>query len=234
MICRSTLFLAVFAAARCFGEDAPAISDPPIPPRPPLPRTWMVSAECQMVIVPQKAMLSLVAEFRDEGKSEAAWAEVQKLVATGEATLAGELTPRGVHGQTLVSESAEEVRYPIEYESPKLPDKIPEQDAIATLKAWPAVQATPKTFQTRKAGEKVELYVSVEDDGKWLNAEVQAEHVRLLRWKDLAAGELANGDHLAVQQPEFHTMDDALNLRLKNGEKSLIGVHKVPEAGNSF
>jgi hypothetical protein len=126
------------------------------------------------------------------------------------------------------------MRFPSEYDPPKLPEKIPEQDAIAALKAWPTVQATPKTFAERKVGQMLSLYVSVDDDGQWMDATVKAEHVRFLRWEKFEAGELANGDHLAVQQPHFHTMNDALNLRLKNGEKMLIGVHNVPEPGNSF
>jgi hypothetical protein len=78
------------------------------------------------------------------------------------------------------------------------------------------------------------LKVSVSGDGKWVDGTAAPEHVRLLRWDKFDAGKLASGDSLTVQQPHFHSMKNTLSLRLKNGQKTLLGAHKVPNAENTF
>ncbi len=187
-----------------------------------------------MVTVPQKTMLSLVADFRDDTKAAAAWDRVQQLVAGGEATLVAAFAPRGAQSQSLVSESVEELRYPTEFVPPNLPDKMPETDAAAALKAWPVVGITPTAFVVQKVGQMVKLTAGVSEDGRWIDVEAAPQDVRFLEWVKFDAGELANGDHLTVQQPKFHFMTDTLNLRMKNGEKILAGVHKVPGGGGSY
>jgi len=205
------------------------------PPTPPvISSPWVVTAECQMVTLPQKAALPLVAAFSDDDQSDAAYDKVQKLIESGEATLLADLTLKGGNGQTLISETVEELRYAKEFQPPSLPDKMPSEKALETLKAWPAVAITPTAFETRKVGQMLTLKISVSEDGKWLDGTAAPEHVRLLRWDKFDAGKLANGDSLTVQQPLFHSMKNTLSLRLKNGQKTLLGVHKVPNAENTF
>jgi hypothetical protein len=187
-----------------------------------------------MVIVPQKTMLSLVAEFGDDTTADAAWEKVQKMIESGEATLAGDLVAKGAAGQKLVSSTSEELRYATEFEPPQLPDKIPAENAVEFLKAWPHVGATPTAFETRNVGESLELSVTVSEDGKWLDADAVPEHVRFLHWQKIDAGKLANGDRLSIEQPYFHTMKDTAGLRMSNGQKVLLGVHKVPDAEKTF
>ncbi len=128
----------------------------------------------------------------------------------------------------------EEVRYANEFQPPSLPDKMPTEKALETLKAWPAVAITPTAFDTRKVGQLLTFSASISEDGKWVNVTATPEHVRLLRWDKFDAGKLANGDSLSVQQPQFHSMKSTLSVRLRNGQKTLLGVHKVPNAENSF
>jgi len=187
-----------------------------------------------MVTLPQKAALPLIASFGDDDQSDAAWDKVQKMIESGEAKLVADLSLKGSNGQTLISETVEEVRYAKEFQPPALPDKMPSEKALETLKTWPAVAITPTAFETRKTGEMLTLKVSVPEDGKWLDGTAAPEHVRFLRWDKFDAGKLANGDSLTVQQPQFHSMKNTLSLRLKNGQKALLGVHKVPNVENTF
>jgi hypothetical protein len=226
MMCRVIFCLCFAFLPEVRGEAPPVVA--------PTPPVWLVVAECEMVILPQKAALPLIAEFSDDDKADAAWDKVQKMIESGEATLAGDLMVKGGGGQTLISETVEEVRYAKEFKAPALPDKIPADNALETLKAWPAVAITPTAFEKRKVGQMLTLSVSASEDGKWLNCAAAPEHVRLLRWDKFEAGKLANGDSLSVQQPQFHSMKNTTSLRLRNGQKTLLGVHKVPGAENSF
>lgn len=217
----------------CFGLLLKVRGDTPATP-PVILSPWVIAAECQMVILPQKAAIPLIAAFSDDDKSDAAWDKVQKLIESGEATLAADLALKGAQGQTLISETVEELRYANEFQPPSLPDKMPAEKALETLKAWPAIAITPTAFDTRKVGPMLTLKASVSEDGKWLDATAVPEHVRLLRWDKFDAGKLANGDSLTVQQPQFHSMKNTLSLRLKNGQKTLLGAHKVPGVENTF
>jgi len=187
-----------------------------------------------MVLVPQKIMLSLVASFSDDTTADAAWEKVQKMLETGEATLAADLVSKGAASQQLTSATAREMRYATEFRPPTLPDKIPEENAVEFLKAWPHVGISPEAFASRDIGESMKLTVEVSDDGKWLDVDATTEHVRFLQWLKTDAGKLANGEHLFIEQPEFHSMKDTVSLRTLSGRKSLIGVHKVPDAEKMY
>ncbi len=168
-------FFVMLLGLRAFADDPAAA--------PPVPRNWTVFATCQMVIVSQKAALPLVAEFSEDEKADAAWDKVQKMIETGEATLVAELVSKGVQGQNLVSETVEEMRYAAAYEPPQLPEKIPAENAVEALKAWPHVGIVPTAFETRNVGQTLAVSVRVSDDGKWLDADhVNPSHVRFWKW----------------------------------------------------
>lgn len=60
----------------------------------PKERRWNITAECQMVVVPQKAALPLMPELLDEAKVEGAYEKVQQMIAAGEAEFASISFPR--------------------------------------------------------------------------------------------------------------------------------------------
>jgi len=193
-----------------------------------------IFAECRMVIVPQKSLFPIIADFSDDTKAEAGWERVEKAIESGEATLAADLVVKGATEQPLVGESAEEQRFPTEFEPPQLPQSIPEENATEFLKAWPHVGLSPISFETQKVGESMELLVHASPDGSWLDVDLTPQHVRLLQWDKFDAGKLADGNHLFVEQPVFHTMKDASSIRMRNGCSALVGVHKVPDQKDSY
>ncbi len=179
-------------------------------------------------------MLALVAGFRDETASRAAWDRVQTMIQSGDAILIEDLQARGVDGKFIISGTVEHMSYPSDFSPPNLPDKMPAEKALETLKAWPAIAIVPTAFAVRDVGQTLNAAVRVDADGKWIDAEITAEDVRFLRWEKFDVGELANGDHLSIQQPTFNSMKDTLTLRLQSGQKVLLGVHKTPGAEKTF
>lgn len=181
-----------------------------------------------MIVLSQKAALPLLPKLSDDAQIESAWATLQQMIASGEATLIANPTVRGVAEQRMISESTEEVRYPTEFDPPQLPDTIPKEKAAEFLKNWPVVGITPTAFETRLVGAMLELGARVSEDGRWISADVVAQHVRFLRFAKYDAGTLPNGDRLSLEQPQFSTLKNTLSLHVRSGQRVLAGVHKPP------
>jgi hypothetical protein len=180
-----------------------------------------------MVIVPQKAALSLMANLLDENKIETAYGQLQKMIVDGDAELVAHLVSRAQERERSVSESVEEMRYGTEFDPPQLPQNAPEN--IAVLKDWPLTGITPTGFETRNIGATLEIFTEVQSSRNRLLVNVTPQHVRFLRWVKTDAGKLANGEHLYVEQPIFHTMKNTSSLIVKNDQRILLGAHKVPD-----
>lgn len=190
---------------------------------------WIITAECQMMIVPQKLALELLPDLSDDEKIDAAWERVQKLIAQGEIELLGKLLLKGDADKRMVAESIEEMRYPTQFDPPQIPSEIPKESATEVLKAWPVVGVTPTSFETRNVGQTLEMETFVSDDGQWIDMNVVAQHIRFLRWVKFDAGRLANGERLSIEQPHMHVLRNTQSLRMRNGQRVLLGVHRPPE-----
>ena len=59
--------------------------------------------------------------------------------------------------------------------------------------------------------------------------DVKAQHVRFLHWQKFDVGRLANGERVIMEQPYFHTLQNTSRIRLSNGQRLLLGVHKLTE-----
>lgn len=193
---------------------------------------WNVIAECQMVVLPQKAALPLIPDLSDDDKIEAACGKLMLMIEHGEATLLANLSLRGESGVKLVTESVEEVRYPSEYTPPQLPQENSKEKPA--LKNWPAVGPTPTAFETRNVGATLVLNAGVSADGQWVSMEAVAQHVRLLRFAKIDSGILLSGEHVGVEQPRFSSLRDTVSLHVPAGQRILLGVHKDPTQENNL
>lgn len=195
---------------------------------------WSITAECQMIVVPRKAAFRLIAGLNDETSFDATWKNASEMIDKGEITVVADLVATGSANQKLVSESVEEVKYPTEFDPPQLPERMPQERAVEALKVWPVVAITPTAFETRNAGHTLEVEVDVSKDGSILTMDIVPQHVRFLRWVKFDAGRLPNGNTLSINQPLFHTMKNTATLRTRNGQRMLVGVHKLPEPEDAF
>jgi hypothetical protein len=214
----ASIFLLALAALAHVSGQAPNAAEE---------HSWNITAECQMVIVPQKTALSLLPELLDEVKSEAAYRKLNQMIEAGQAELAAHFVAKVSDSENAVVESVEELRYATEFDPPNLPQNAPENPVI--LKDWPITGITPTSFETRNVGTTMEINVEVRSNGRWLYLVAIPQHVRFLRWAKTDAGKLANGERLFVEQPIFHTMKNKSELQMKNGQSVVLGVHKVPE-----
>ncbi|RYD83851.1 MAG: hypothetical protein EOP84_07125 [Verrucomicrobiaceae bacterium] len=190
---------------------------------------WIITAECQMILVPQKLALELIPELSDDGKIDTSWERGQKLIVQGEIEVLGKLLLKGDADEKMVAESIEEMRYPIRFDTPNIPHDLSKQNALEVLKAWPAVAVIPTSFETRNIGQTLEMETFVSDDGQWIDMNVVAQHIRFLRWVKFDAGRLANGERLSIEQPHMHVLRNTQSLRMRNGQRVLLGVHRPPE-----
>ena len=215
-------FGAILCAIRTHAEEAaPAKS-----------AKWNLTAECQMIVLPQKLALPLLPELLDETKIDAAFAKLQELIASGTAQLAANLVVKMRDGQRSVAESIEEMRYGTEFDPPQLPQNAPNDPAI--LKHWPITGITPTAFETRNIGATLEVEIAANESGRLMSVSAIPQHVRFLRWAKTDAGKLANGERLLVEQPIFHTMKNTTQLTLGNGQRVLLGIHKLTEPADTL
>ncbi len=198
------------------------------------PVRWNAVTECQMVVLPQKAALALLPELQDDAKIDAAFAKLQTMIAAGEAQLAANLVAKSIAGQKSTAESVEEMKYATEYDPPIFPDKIPKENPIEFLKAWPVNGPTPRGFAERKFGATMESQPSAAEDGRWIDVAITLEHSRFLRWNKFDSGILSTGKAVSFEQPHFHSLKNIASIRLRNGQRILVGVHKLAPPETAF
>jgi hypothetical protein len=126
---------------------------PPATPAPAQPEVREVPAfksgpqvrmDLLMVSVPQAKALALLPDLRDPQKLPAAQAKLLEMIEHQEATLIDWPELTAFTNQRGVTENIVELRYPIEFELPKVPDKSPEPaTAPVPPSAKPAAEPPP-------------------------------------------------------------------------------------------
>lgn len=204
-------------------KEAPVFNEGP---------AFTLTAECQIVTLPQKAALKLLPDLLDEHKINAAYDRLQAMLASGEADLVGNPVVKTQEHEKGYSESADEFKYPTEFDPCPMPDplKIPKADLAEVVKNWPVWGATPTAFEVRNLGAALEFKpVSHSLDGRYFEVEVTAKDTRFLGWYHAPAGTTAAGLVLSVDQPHFYSLKNTTTLRVENGGRYFLGIHKVPD-----
>ncbi len=206
------------------------MADPsPAPVSAPQPIRWNVLAECQMIVVPQKNALKLIPALNDSTKIEAAYLELQELIDKGEANLEATLAVKTLDGVQGISKSVKEVRHPTEFDPHELPTNVPKENQLEVLKAWPLVGVMPTQFDTSDVGATLECTATIMGEGQWLSVAANPKHVRLERWQRFEAGMLPTGVTVGMEQPVFLRSENKASTIVRNGQLSLLGVHKMPQ-----
>jgi hypothetical protein len=205
--------LAAVLAAACGLGPAKADEAPPQPAT--------VRVEVQMVSVAVADAPGLIATLKDDRTAAEAFARVQEMLAQGRAELLGwpilwlrsSPTP-GLESRTGLSESSEEIQYPVHPEQP------PEDEA-----QWGA--PTPTSIQTRNAGIRVEVGAAVPEDGRTISIDLVSSCVRLLGFDEHRVQRSALGIEGRIQRPSFWSSRTETSLNVAPGRPTLIGVVKV-------
>src|SRR5687767_10483702 len=187
--------------------------------------SWNITAECQMVTLPQKSALALLPELMDESTIEAGFAKIQKLIETGEAKLVANLVGKALEGEKVVAGSVKEMRYATEFEA------LPRSSASGVEKSRPESESasagvSPTAFSTRNIGATLELVASAIGNGSVLTVSLEVHHVLLEHWRKFVSGRGPNGQEISIAQPQFESFTNRTSFRMRNHARVLLGVHK--------
>ena len=193
---------------------------------------WNIQVEVQIVELPEDLARPLIPELLNEKTIEAANEKVQALIAGKKATLIGWPILTTKSGQRAVIEAIDEIRYVTEYEpaneggggatiAEKMADKAEHKTDRSEF--FPI----PKAFEVRNAGVTLEVEPVLSPDASKIDLNLVPQYVKLAGYKRITVEK----DHvkLVVEQPEFHTTKVTTSLTLRNGQRKLLGVHKVTD-----
>ena len=192
---------------------------------------WNIQVEVQIVELPEDIARPLIPELLNEKTIEAANEKVQALLAAKKATLIGWPILTTKSGQRAVIEAIDEIRYVAEYEAPSAEAGATVAEKMAEKAEHKAERTeflpTPKSFEVRNAGVTLEVEPVLSPDAGKIDLNLVPQYVKLAGYKKITVEK----DHakLTVEQPEFHTTKVSTSLTLRNGQRKLLGVHKVSD-----
>ena len=184
---------------------------------------WNITAECQMVTLPQKSALALLPELMDESTIDAGFAKIQQLIETGEAKLVANLVGKAIEGEKVVAASVQEMKYATEF------DPLPPSSTSGTeesLTESESTGVTPTAFETRHIGATLELVATAHANGTVLTVSLEVIHALLERWRKFVTGRKPNGQEISIAQPQFESLTNRTSFRMRNHARVLLGVHK--------
>ena len=219
-----SFFAMVLVTCVTNAQTSPVQPPPPqaagaVPPKPALPK-WDVKIEVLIADVPQPAALDLLPDLHDSGKIEGATARILDAIRGGKARLVGYPVIETADGERAVSETVSEVRYPTTF-SP-LPHS--EQGCADGPKPppvpGPGDTAFPSGFETRNVGTTIEVESAVTANGNWI-------HINMVPQRVIQTGTawFAHGVH----EPQFFTSKLTISPVVRNGQKTLVGFHALPD-----
>ena len=199
---------------------------------------WNICVDLQMVAMEEAKALDLIPDLQseDQTKVDAAWTKLQGMIKAREAILLAWPMVRTIDHSRAVSESIAEQRYPTEFEPPFT--AVPDRGAAHFCRRCPGGKAgsrrmpfppllRPATYGSDARSREP----TVLDDGKRVHIEICVpQRVELLEMEKNESL-FANGRVIVeVPQPLFATSKTTLSLTLMNGQRQLVGVHKLSEA----
>ena len=140
------------------------------------------------------------------GDDEARYRRVAEWMAGGRAKLVTFTALTARSGQRVVAESFDEVISATEFDPP-----VAEEDA-----------AFPMSFETRNAGETLELELTVGEDGRRANVSIVPNFCRLVKFADDFGS--PGRTNSAVSQPRFATRKLTTNAALTMNHPRLLGT----------
>ena len=88
------------------------------------------------------------------------------------------------------------------------------------------ISACPTAFEKRNAGVTVEYEAVVRPNGKWIDVNIQPQHVVLQGYEWFEVGKTTKINS-ALPQPKFFTTKVSTSLLVRNGQRVLLGVHQL-------
>lgn len=186
---------------------------------------WNVRMEILMVALPESEALALLPELMDSTKIDAAVVKLLQAVKRKKAILTGYPMIMATSGGRSQSRSYMQRHHPTDYNVPTTGESLKRQ------KTQPrSIKASPESFEVRFLGVSLEgaCYVSNDDnDGKWIDVNLNIERTMHLGYDTLDAGRLDGGTIIEVTQPLTFTTGTMTSFRITNGQSALVGTYKL-------
>ena len=185
---------------------------------------WNVRIEALMVDMSQDKALALLPDLRDPAKIDGAVTQILAAIDHKEAILTGFPLVQTLDGERGDSEAIQEQRYPTDFEPPSEPGVFgrPKPSPSPSLHNV----AVPTAFETRSVGATLDVEPHVLQNGDWIRlSNIISRRVIFLGFDTLAAN---------VTSPRFVNLSTSTSITLRNGQRRLIAVHKLPHVENQI
>jgi hypothetical protein len=192
----------------------------------------LIRVDVEMVSVPFDKGLELLPNLRDPGSIDGAASQIQKLIASGGATLIGwpELITKS--GQRAVTEDIQEIRYAADFVTHRTvsPGKLAEDTVVRQGAGAPV----PTEIETRNAGITLEVEPVLGPDYVTIDLNLVPQYVRLIDMPKVASGFDQNGHEWHIDQPRFYTAKTTTSVTLTSGHRMLLAQFRGPEGGDQI
>lgn len=183
-----------------------------------------------MVELPQAKALALLPDLNDDAKIDGACAQIMEAIGRKEATLVGYPVVHSLSGDKATVETIDEILYPTQFQPPQMPQNITLTSSDTVLDDL-NISACPTGFEKRNAGVTVEYEAVVRPGGKWINVNIQPQHVVFQGNEQFEVGKTVKIDAV-LAQPKFFTTKVSTSLLVRNGQRVLLGVHQLKSPEN--
>jgi hypothetical protein len=205
----------------------------PSPKQPEKRAEWNVWVEVLMVSMPLEKGLALLPELRAPDKIEGAVTQMLKAVERKEATITGWPAGTSPDRMRFVIETIPEKRYPAGLDQAFAPkDPVAPSANISTRAASDSPIFT--TFETRNIGATLEAEPTVLSGGQSISLSLVAQRVGFLGWDSYDTVRMLSGKVFATDHPRFFSLKATTATMLRNGERQLIAIHKLPPPDNEI
>ena len=223
-----SILITLISMAACAAAEDPK----PAPAQPPK----QVVVDMQIITLPAQAAIPLIAEMRDPKKSDAAFAQIQQLLAKKEAILIAWPMLAMQSGEQSVAEDINEVRYPSDFEAPSVriepdyssPTKTEKKRAPVTL-SLTEFTPTPTSFEVRNTGVTLQVEPRYNAERDSLTLQYAAQRVALTGYDKATIEIKPAGTKIAVEVPKFRANKVTSSSTIASGKSILIGVFRAIE-----
>jgi len=187
---------------------------------------WNVRVDLQIVSIPQGLALPLLPDLQsaDTKVSEPAVAKIQVLLVEKRATLVGWPMLVTLENERGAVESEAEIRYPSDFSPPSEATFGVGRGEGPNVRENPLI---PNAFETRNIGTSLEARASVLQDGKRLLVTVAGGKTVLAEMKKYESAKNRDGISTVEYQPEIGNTEVNCTVSILNGQRMLIGTHKL-------
>jgi len=212
-------------------ESAPSATQPTEAPQPD------IFVELRCITLPQNLAVPIIQKFRSAARkaSSDAAADLERLIAQGDAKLLGWPIAKTHAGQEANVQDAEEIHYASAFSPGSVNVYLADDNGNLTKQPSTVsaadVEPVATQFETRLLGISLKVKPTISTIGE-IDVELQAEHVQLSSVDRISIIHEFTTEKktqkVTQEQPRFLTMKVSTTASVESGEQMLLGIFKAP------